>query len=224
MMWYDLLMITTLLSLLLACSPQQHISNPDRRDWELYAPALDQTLHLPITITWSADRDLVHDLTVSAADWRRHLSCGIELVQVEKDADVSFDCKDFEIVPNVEARSLDFPGNGHISVHPAACSRGGNALATHAWGHALGFQHREEWFDTRMSAVGIVLEQMHGIKVGKEWDPVESDGYRIWALRNGAPGCGADELPWSWVEHPDNYDELPTQELQDLMLSLSDLK
>lgn len=214
-------MTTILLSLLLGCSSEQPTRALDRRDWELYTPAFDREPILPSTITWSADPELVDGLTAAGSEWRQHLSCGVELRRVDGDADVDFRCEDFEIVPNTEARSLSFPREGHISVNPQACARGGHELMIHAWGHALGLQHREEWFDTRMSAVGIVLEQRYNAEVDGSWDPVETDGFRIWALQSGAPGCGPDELEWSWITDPDLYRNPPPIDVAERLIELS---
>lgn len=207
-MWYCIIMITTIILALLGCSTEQSSYKLDARDWELYEPAFDHEPQLPTTIKWSSDPAVAVDLEAVTREWRLHASCGIDFQRVESGADVDFRCADFEFVPNSEASSLDFKDfkdKGRIVVSIDACARGGKALARHAMGHAIGLRHEEKWFETRMSSVALVLEQMHGVQPRYDLDPMEIDGLRYWALSNGAPGCEGDELDWSWNSHPELY-------------------
>lgn len=207
-MWYCIIMITTIILALLGCSAEQSGYQLDARDWELYKPAFDHEPQLPTTIKWSSDPAVAVDLEAAAREWRLHTSCGIDFQRVESDADVDFKCADFEFAPNSEASSLDFKDfkeEGKIVVSPEACARGGQALARHAMGHAIGLRHEENWFETRMSSVSLVLEQMHGVQPRYDLDPMEIDGLRYWALSTGAPGCGAEELQWSWETNPELF-------------------
>lgn len=211
-------MITTLLFLLLGCSTEQTTyQQSTNRDWELYVPTFDHEPLMPSVIRWTADPRIIDDLQTAMKEWELHLSCGIDFRQVNtsEQVDLTFECADFEIVPNREARSLNFPDRGHVTVSKDACSRGGIALARHATGHALGLKHKDEWFETRMGGVSLVLEQMHGkgAEMKHDLDPMEIDGLRYWALQHGAPRCGDREMRWSWFTHPHFYNEETTEEI-----------
>jgi len=164
-------------------------------------------------IRWTADPRIIDDLQAAMEEWELHLSCGVDFRQVNpnEQVDLTFECADFEIVPNHEARSLNFPARGRVTVSKDACFRGGIELARHATGHALGFKDENKWFETRMGGISLVLEQMHGrgAEMKHDLDPMEIDGLRYWALQRGAPGCNEKELPWSWEIYPDLYSSYP---------------
>lgn len=211
-------MITTFLFLLLGCSTEQTAyQQSTNRDWELYIPAFDHEPLMPSVIRWTADPRIIDDLQAAMEEWELHLSCGIDFRQVNpsEQVDLTFECADFEIVLNREASSLNFPDRGHVTVSKDACSRGGIELARHATGHALGLKHKDEWFETRMGGVSLVLEQMHGkgTEMKHDLDPMEIDGLRYWALQHGAPRCGDREIRWSWFTHPHFYNEETTEEI-----------
>lgn len=211
-------MIATFLFLLLGCSTEQTAyQQSNNRDWELYIPAFDHEPLMPSVIRWTADPRIIDDLQAAMEEWELHLSCGIDFRQVNpsEQVDLTFECADFEIVPNREASSLNFPNRGHVTVSKDACSRGGIELARHATGHALGLKHKDEWFETRMGGVSLVLEQMHGkgTEMKHDLDPMEIDGLRYWALQHGAPRCGDREIRWSWFTYPHFYNEETTEEI-----------
>jgi hypothetical protein len=199
-------MITTLI-LFLACVNDKPRQEDIRPDWVLYTPPLHLKSPINREITWSAPEGVRVALQRAADDWNVHLSCGLRLKRVETGGDVTFVCGKPDFNP-FESEVLGMGDNGKQVIASSYCKMLPHAAAVHAWGHSLGFDDNFETFQSVLSPHHSYTYEERPKK--PVWGNIETDGFRIWAKRNGAPGCGNKELPWSWQKYPDFYLEHPT--------------
>lgn len=214
--------MNTLIMMLLACSVDSGVDQPidPRQDWELFVPIGGPDLQMRPTIRWYSDSSISGLASESARDWELHLSCGIDLVQVESpyDADVSITCDDFE---HVGSSFLMTDDHGKVTLTAQACAAGGGLMMQYAFALALGFSQQPTWFDNATMGNKAWLELMQSGSEIQSWSMIETDGWRAWALQRGAPGCGPDELGWSWIVYPDFYRTSPTHDVAQQLVDLS---
>lgn len=213
--------MNTLLLLLLACSnaPNTVESTYDPRpDWELFVPEEERTIQVPSTVRWYSDPSIASKVAPAARDWELHLSCGMIFKQVDDPtmSDITISCADF---PSEGGSFLMDNGMGGITLTQQACDAGGPTVMRWALAMGMGFKQQFRWYDNEASGTGAGLE-LHGYP-DNGWSPFETDGWRAWALERGAPGCGEDELEWSWIEDPNLYKTPPTPEAAQHLIELS---
>lgn len=188
----------------------------ERRDWELYEPIVDASHDLMQgELTWSAVDvpSALHDSIPSVgAEWSHVLECGLTLREVDPTVerpDVIFSCGEVAgaATPDVDSLSATRGPNGSlvVTVSVAQCQSPQTMLARHALGHALGLVDDVRWYQTTMGTMDLATGTPDS-----GFSPMEIDGFRIWAHERGAPGCGKDELQWSWIESPEAYHEHPS--------------
>jgi hypothetical protein len=202
-------MNTTLLLLfmLLGCddSPRDELHD----DWHLYQPDFIFDPPLGREITWSAPSSMADELQKAADEWTLHLSCGLKLTQVEEGGDLQFRCADAQRKSYFHPDEMGWEYYGLVSIDEHYCENLPPLFALHAWSHQLGFAEDFSSNSNVQNPGGIALIT-YGMK-SYTWHPTETDGLRIWAHQNGAPGCGNKELPWSWQKDPKIYRSHPTR-------------
>lgn len=193
--------------LFIACS-QQHNSIDDRAKWELYEPTFVKSPPIGRPLTWSAPDSIVTALQNSGEDWNQHLSCGLKLSHVDDHADVRFECGHLDKTPGFHSEIIQVRDKNVVVIDDDYCDDLPSVVTLHAWGHQLGFDENIRWYPTVTAPDKVNLVEWG--YTPNSWGLIESDGLRIWAHKNGAPGCGDDELPWSWESNPDLYKSYPT--------------
>jgi hypothetical protein len=180
-----------------------------RGHWELYRPELVFMPPLNREVTWSAPPEMVDSLQKAADQWTLHLSCGVNLKYVETGGELQFQCAEPVNTNGYHLEEIGWEEYGLVSIGEKYCERLPIQHAVHAWGHQLGFGEQFKWYPVTMDGIDVNLTK-YGNK-SRGWRPFETDGFRIWAHQNGAPGCGNRELPWSWQKNPEIYLEHPTR-------------
>jgi hypothetical protein len=188
--------------------------------WAYHPPTLARDGLLPLAmgeVRWAFDDSAawtdpaaMQAVTREAAGlWRAPLACGVRLTEVPVgDApDVVLRCEPFEeTVPfDVLSTQVTWEG-GHkqvlVRIQPERCVRPSRALALHAFGNGLGFDAAEAREAGAQLVMGPEVRRpfLYGdlVRDDQVFEGQERDGFRIWALERGAPGCGAEDPPWSW--------------------------
>jgi hypothetical protein len=83
----------------------------------------------------------------------------------------------------------------------------GRSQALHAWGHALGYPHQIKQGESVLDSEPITPIDITYTRLGIRSE--ELDNLRLWALSQGAPGCGAHDPQWNWERMPDYYSSHP---------------
>lgn len=170
--------------------------------WDFQTPAGDVTW----TIAEGSSPERVERFSRAIDDWQISLSCRFNPRRVDhvEEAALVFFCKEppFSLADHgrIATGATDDSTRSAVWVKPELCDVAGTSFFHHAIGHSLGFADNQEWYETTMDQISI----MPG-----EWDAdfpmLERDGLRIWALSEGAPGCGDRESQWSWEIDPTYY-------------------
>lgn len=207
---------------LLGCSdPPAAIS--DGSEWYHTPPdRAAQGLH-PLklrTVRWTFDPDKAHiDPTAmrraiqeSAPLWHKPLGCGVELMEVKitDTPDIVFRCEPSDgfghngYLEVAFVKGLEEKNQTIVRIDPKLCKRANRSLALNVVGHGLGFEEgpNVRLFPSIMDLGTINWDQNSGDQA-RYYDSIngqELDALRIWALEQGAPGCGADDPLWSWED------------------------
>ena len=176
-------------------------------------------------VRWAFDLDPTHanpdsmhrEIQAAVPLWRKPLGCGVQFIEVpvvsdkpEELPDLIFRCetngsrKESEVDMTMERTQYGW-SQAIVRIDPARCATGGRPFALHAVGHGLGFQEEPVWGGHLYPEImdkGIAVHNPFPSKE-KYYDSIngrELDALRIWALEQGAPGCGADDPLWSWED------------------------
>ena len=206
---------------LLACVDQNEPGQfhyDTRQDWELFSPIGGPDFQAQTKISWFADSSISDRALKASNEWEIHASCGIDLIKVDdpREADINLTCNDFAS-ENSSFLMTDRSGNVTLSEH--ACASGGDAMMRYAFAAAMGFPQQFVWFDNVADGF-TAWGELNNIE-SNGWSNIETDGWRVWALERGAPGCGESELEWSWIKDPLFYRTPPNQETADRLISLA---
>lgn len=171
-------------------------------------------------ITWWAAPDAPEqNLKAAAREWTVALACGAEPRQVSAPelANIKFVCGHIEF-----GRSKQDPGGVESGYLSATIDKDGTTTvmldewcnsdiarsqALHVWGHALGYPHQLKQFDSVLGSEPIIPIDRSYANLGIRGE--ELDNIRIWALAQGAPGCGAADPQWNWEKLPKSYRAYP---------------
>ena len=220
-----------ILAILLGCEQKSYFYD-ERPDWHHYVPEHLSSDPYAKSISWSVkSRDSQNNAESEAlglgigsieSSWESALACGTKINQVQpsQDPDVIFYCEtvidDLEVSDNgLVAVSIDDRGTRHISIESKNCRDSGREFYAYALGKGLGFQGT---FSSHKSVMNGASLTDWGIKRDNVVEGEERDGFRIWALRHGAPGC-EDGSDWSWKEQPQRFRTYPSEEALKNMIS-----
>ena len=217
------LSMSVLVWTLLGCADQQKEYVADSSQWyhdpPVRAASGIQLLELG-TVKWAfdttttvVDSTRMHESIRSAAPlWRTPLGCGVQLKEVNlgDQPDVVFRCEQIENYEHNGDLEVDFVkalGEKHqsvVKIDSKICKKAGLSRALHVWGHGLGFDDPLEFqlYPSIMSPGAIFFDPPESSqkKYYLGLNGRELDALRIWALEQGAPGCGADDPLWSWED------------------------
>lgn len=205
----------------------------NRPDWSLYIPKLDTVgeytdsvrwrVESSVTDGWIGGPELEAGLLQTTDSWSKALACGtkIEHVSDPDAANLVFHCMpDPDDAPFSEndliTVGIDEDGTRHVAVDPDWCRGGGREFHTYVMGRGLGFAPQSVYHKSVMRGVSLThygMDRDNGIETE------ELDGFRIWALRHSAPGCGAEDPKWSWEQDPDRYKSYPDSSDLNLILT-----
>jgi len=189
-----------------------------RQDWELFSPIGGPDLQTQAKISWFADSPISDRALKASNEWEIHTSCGIDLIKVDdpREADISLACDDFA---SENSSFLMADKEGNFTLSKRACASGGDAMMRFVFAIAMGFPQQFVWFENQADG-SSAWGELNNIE-SNGWSNIETDGWRVWALEHGAPGCGKDELEWSWIKDPLFYKTPPNQETADRLINLS---
>jgi len=197
-------MNSLIIMLLLACSAEDH-----RMSWSQHMPEWDfptPTGDVMWTIAEGSTPDREKRFARAIEDWQVSLSCRFTPRKVDRieDANLIFFCEEppFSLADHgkITTAVIDDNEGGAVWVKPELCDTAGQSFFHHAVGHSLGFADKQKWYETTMDQASIRPEAWDA-----EFPALERDGLRIWALSEGAPGCGDRESQWSWELDPTYY-------------------
>lgn len=201
-------MVPIIISSLLAC-----VSDDYRMSWTQHEPTWD----FPSPsgdVTWKIDGGSTpfreRRFEQALDEWRISMSCIFEPKRSDTDAQatITFSCSEppYSTADHgriTTGRRVD-DGRLVVWVSPELCDSAGDVFFMHAVGHAIGLADKQMWYPSTMDQFSIMPGSWDG-----DFPSLERDGMRIWALNQGAPGCGSDDPRWSWESNPDYYSGEP---------------
>lgn len=171
-------------------------------------------------ITWWTDAGVpTEKLSAAAGEWTRALECGANFKRTDnpKFADIKFVCGPLDKgISKVDplgtengyfATSINKAGVTVVVLDEWCSDNIARVQALHVWGHALGYPHQWDQSDSVLASAPIYPLNSERASLGIRGE--ELDNIRIWAYKQGAPGCNEKELPWSWEIYPDFYSSYP---------------
>jgi len=182
--------------------------------WVQHEPTFDSeppTGDLTWAIEGEAPGGFDSKLAQALEEWQVSMACRFQPRRISdpKQAMVTFLCAEPPYHPADHGKIATFQvveskdrqiGAIMVYVKPEFCDSAGDIFMMHATGHAIGLADETKWYENTMSQTSIMPEYW-----SDEIPRMERDGFRIWALRHGAPGCGERDPQWSWIERPDDY-------------------